>query len=209
MKSIVSTCLGLAMAASVSAQTASQPAGQTAGQPGKVAVIYFQGAIVGTKDGQKAAAELDSKAAPKRKELELKQNEVNSLQDQFNKGQNTLSDAAKNELYKNIELKKKVLQRDLEDAKEDVEQEQQRLLQQLAQKMTAVIERYAHDHGYSLVVDVSSPQSPVLFASTSIDITKDIIDLYDQSTAALSNPAPAPKSAAPAKPPATKPPGTK
>lgn len=209
MKSIVSTCLGLAMAASVSAQTASQPAGQTAGQPGKVAVIYFQGAIVGTKDGQKAAAELDSKAAPKRKELELKQNEVNSLQDQFNKGQNTLSDAAKNELYKNIELKKKVLQRDLEDAKEDVEQEQQRLLQQLAQKMTAVIERYAHDHGYSLVVDVSSPQSPVLFASTSIDITKDIIDLYDQSTAALSNPAPAPKTAAPAKPPATKPPGTK
>jgi outer membrane protein len=197
------------MAASVSAQTASQPAGQTAGQPGKVAVIYFQGAIVGTKDGQKAAAELDSKAAPKRKELELKQNEVNSLQDQFNKGQNTLSDAAKNELYKNIELKKKVLQRDLEDAKEDVEQEQQRLLQQLAQKMTAVIERYAHDHGYSLVVDVSSPQSPVLFASTSIDITKDIIDLYDQSTAALSNPAPAPKTAAPAKPPATKPPGTK
>jgi len=63
---------------------------------------------------------------------------------------------------------------------------------------------------------VSSPQSPVLFASTSIDITKDIIDLYDQSSAAMSNPAPAkpasslaaPKPATPAKPPATKPPGS-
>jgi outer membrane protein len=214
VKSIVSTCLGLALAASVSAQTASQPAGQPsgqpAGQPAKVAVIYFQGAIVGTKDGQKAAAELDSKAAPKRKELELKQNEMNSLQDQFNKGQNTLSEAAKAELYKNIELKKKAYQRELEDTKEDFEQEQQRLLQQLAQKMTAVIERYAHDHGYSLVVDVSNPQSPVLYASTSIDITKDIIDLYDQSAAALSNPAPAtaPKPATPPKPPGTKPPGS-
>ena len=127
-----------------------------------------------------------------------------------------MSDAAKNELLKNIEFKKKALQRDFEDAKEDFDQEQQKLLQQLAQKMTAVIERYAHDHGYTLVVDVSSPQSPVLFASTSIDITKDIIDLYDQSSAAMSNPAPAkpasslaaPKPATPAKPPATKPPGS-
>src|SRR5580704_17950010 len=106
VKSIVFTCLGLALAASVSDQTASQPAGQA----GKVAVIYFQGAIVCTKDGQKAAAELDSKAAPKRKELEIKQNEVNTLQDQFNKGQNTLSEPAKAELYKNIELKKKAYQ---------------------------------------------------------------------------------------------------
>ncbi len=212
MKSIVSTCVGLVLAASVNAQTAA-PASQS---PGKVAVIYFQGAIVGTKDGQKAAAELDSKAAPKRKELELKQNEVNSLQDQFNKGQNTLSEAAKNELYKNIELKKKALQRDLEDAKDDFEQEQQKLLQQLAQKMTGVIQRYALDHGYSVVVDVSNPQSPVLYASPTIDITKDIIELYDQSTTAMSNPAPAkpasqltaPKPATPAKPPATKPPGS-
>src|SRR5271155_3164632 len=171
VKSIVSACLGLALASSVIAQTASQPATQ----PGKIAIIYFQGAIAGTKDGQKAAAELEAKTNPKRKELELKQNEVNSLQDQLTKGQNTLSDAAKNELYKNIEIKKKSLQRDVEDAQEDFKQEQEKILQQLAQKMTAVIERYSRDHGYSLVVDVSNPQSPVLYASPTVDITKDII----------------------------------
>jgi outer membrane protein len=205
VKSIVSTCLGLALAASVSAQTASP----SAGQAGKVAVIYFQGAILGTKDGQKAAAELDGKFGGKRKEVEQKQNEVNSLQDQFNKGQNTLSEAAKNELVRNIDLKKKALQREVEDAQEDFKQEQEKLLQQLAQKITAVIQRYSLDHGYTLVVDVSNPQSPVLYASTSIDITKDIIDLYDQSSSALSNPAPAtaPKPATPAKP-ASKPPGS-
>jgi outer membrane protein len=208
VKSIVSACLGLALASSVIAQTASQP---PATQPGKIAIIYFQGAIVGTKDGQKAAAELEAKTNPKRKELELKQNEVNSLQDQLTKGQNTLSDAAKNELYKNIEIKKKVLQRDFEDAQEDVKQEQDKLLQQLSQKVVAVVERYASDHGYSLVVDVSSPQSPVIYASTAIDITKEIIDLYDRSSSAMSNPAPAmsaPKPVTPAKPPTTKPPGT-
>ena len=88
---------------------------------GKVGVIHIQGAIVGTKEGQKAAADLDSKAGPKKKELEQKQNEINGLQDQLSKGQNTLSDAAKNDIYKNIELKKKNLERDFEDAKADFE----------------------------------------------------------------------------------------
>jgi outer membrane protein len=67
-------------------------------------------------------------------------------------------------------------------------------LQGLGQKMMAVIERYARDNGYTLVVDVSNPQTPVLYASPSIDITKDIIELYDKSAAQMS----APKPAAPA-----------
>ena len=207
MKRIELACLALALAASVNAQTQAQP--------GKVAVIYFQGAIVGTKDGQKAAADLDSKATPKRKELEQRQAEVASLQDQLTKGQNTLSEAAKNELYKNIEIKKKTLQRDFEDTKEEFEADQQKVLQQLAQKMSAVIDRYARDHGFTLVVDVSSPQSPILFASPTIDITKEIIALYDEAAPAMTNPAPAKpvtpgaaKPATPAKPPATKPPGS-
>ena len=52
-----------------------------------------------------------------------------------------------------------------------------------AQKILAVIEKYARDNGYTMVVDVSSPQTPVLYASPSIDITKEIIELYDKNTA--------------------------
>jgi len=167
---------------------------------GKVAVINIQGAIVSTKDGQKAAAELNAKTEPKKKELEQKQNEINGLQDQFNKGQNTLSEATKNDLYKNIELKKKNLQRDVEDAQAELEQDQQKILQQLGQKMMAVIERYARDNSYTLVVDVSNPQTPVLYASPSIDITKEIVELYDKSAAAMTAPAPAKAPAASAAP---------
>src|SRR5271156_4736121 len=70
---------------------------------GKIAVISMQGAIVNTKEGQKAAAELEAKATPRRRELETKQNEIKALQDQLQKGQNTLSDATKIELQRNIE----------------------------------------------------------------------------------------------------------
>ena len=174
-------------------------------QQGKFAVINIQGAIISTKDGQKAAAELNAKTAPKKKELEQKQNDINSLQDQLNKGSNTLSETAKNDLYKNIEAKKKNLQREVEDAQADLEADQQKLLQQLGQKILAVIEKYSRDNGYTLVVDVSSPQTPVLYASPSIDITKEIIEIYDKNAASGGGSAPSQTSAPAPKPPAATP----
>jgi len=169
-------------------------------QQGKFAVINIQGAIISTKDGQKAAAQLNAQTAPKKKELEQKQNDINVLQDQLNKGSNTLSDSAKSQLYKNIEDKKKNLQRDVEDAQADLEAAQQKILQQLGQKILAVIEKYSRDNGITMVVDVSSPQTPVLYASPSIDITKEIIELYDKSTAQAGAPSPAPSTKTPSAP---------
>src|SRR5581483_12404243 len=83
------------------------------------------------------------------------------------------------------------LQRDVEDAQAELEQDQQKVLQQLGQKMMAVIEKYARDNGYTMVVDVSSPQTPVLYASPSIDITKEIIELYDKNAGTPTTSAPA------------------
>ena len=179
----------------------------------KIAVINVQAAIAGTKDGQKAAAELEAKAGPKKKELDQKQNDINALKDQLQKGQNTLSEATKNDLYKNIQQKTTSLQRDYEDAQADMDQEQQKLLQVLGQKVLATIERYARDHGFAMVVDVSLQPNPIMYASPSMEITKEIIDLYDQSATGMSNPAPAKSGTpgltnpAPVKPatPATKP----
>lgn len=158
-------------------------------QTSKVGVINIQSALVTTKDGQKAAGELDSKSQPKRKTIESKQNEINSLKDQLQKGQNALSDTAKNDLIRTIDAKTKSLNRDMEDAQAELDQDQQKVLQELGGKMMAVIDKYAKDNGYSLILDVSSPQTPVLFASNTIDITKDIIDLYDKNTTGGSAPA--------------------
>jgi outer membrane protein len=175
---------------------------------GRIGVINIQSAIVSTKDGQKAASELEGKALPKQKAMEAKQNEINNLKDQLQKGQNALSDAAKQELIRNIDAKTKVFNRDMEDMRADLDQDQQKVLQDLGGKMMAVIDKYAKDNGFILIVDVSSPQTPVLFASNTIDITKEIIDLYDKNSGGGTTSS-APKPAAPAavKPKPTTPPG--
>jgi outer membrane protein len=167
---------------------------------GKVGVINIQSAIIATKDGQKAAQELDAKAAPRRKTLESRQNEINALKDQLQKGSNALSETAKAEIVRNIDTKTKAFNRDMEDAQAETEQDQQKALQDLGGRMMAVIDKYAKDNGFVLILDVSSPQTPVLFASNSIEITKDIVDLYDKAAAAAPGTT---TSTSPAKPAAT------
>ncbi len=151
--------------------------------PVKVGIISVQGAIVGTKDGQKASQELEAKMTPKRKELEGRQQELTQLEDQYQKGGNLMSEDKRGQLARDIDDKKKRLQRDVQDAQEELNQEQQRVLQGLGQRVYAVIEKYAKDNGYTMVLDVSGPNSPVLYASSGVDITPDIIALYDKSSA--------------------------
>ena len=165
-----------------------------AAPPTKVAVIQIQAALVSTKEGQKAAAELETKMGPRKKELDGKQAELKDLQDKLQRGGNTLSDSAKEELTRNIDQKTKSFNRQVEDAQAELEAEQQKLLQQLGQKMMQVIDKYAQSNGFSIVLDVSNPNTPVLYASNTIDITKEVIDLYDKTAGT------APAAAAPAKP---------
>ncbi|MGC9972569.1 MAG: OmpH family outer membrane protein [Bryobacteraceae bacterium] len=170
---------------------------QAGSSPSKVGIIHIQNAIIQTRDGQKAAADIDAKFAPKRREVEQKQSEIQALETQYRTGVNTMSEEAKAKLARDIELKRKLLQRQTDDAQAELDQEQQRILQELGQKMMVVIDKYAADRGYALILDVSVPQNPVLYASNTIDITRDIVDLYDKGSGL---PAPAAPAAAPSKP---------
>jgi len=173
----------------------------------KLAVINIQQAIVQTKDGQKAREELQAKFGPTQKELQEKQAKLAALQDQYRKGQNTLSDEAKQKLARDIDAATTGLKRDTEDANTEVQEAERKVMDELGGKLMAVLNKYASDNGYVLVIDVSNPQTPVLFASNTIDITRDVIGLYDKGSAAGAAPA-APKPAAPkpAVTPAPKPP---
>lgn len=184
-------------------------------QPTKVGIIHIQQAIISTKDGQKAAAELQQKFEPKRKELEKKQNEIQALQEQLRRGANTLSEEARQKLMREIDAKTRALNRETEDAQAEFDQEQQKILQELGGRLMQVIDKYARDNGFALILDVSSPQTPVLYAANSIDITQAIVELYDKNAPSAQAPPATPaspaKPATPAARPATPPkaPGAK
>jgi outer membrane protein len=204
---VVFPAMALGLAAMASAQAAA---------PTKVAIISVQQAILQTKDGQTASAALQAKFMPKRQQLEKKQSDIVNLQDQMKKGSATMSDEAKSKLARDIDSNQKSLQRDSEDFDADVQQEEGKIMQDLGQKMMDVIIKYATQNGFSMVLDVSSQQTPVLWADPSADITTEIIKLYDQAhpgsggatAPAATKPAGSPPAASPrpaANPPAATP----
>jgi outer membrane protein len=169
----------------------------------KIGVMNIQAAIVSTRDGQAAAKTMEAKFGPKQKEMEAKQAEIQALQGELAKGSNTMAEAKRNDLSRQIDTKTRELTRATEDAQMELEAEQQKIFNDLGGKLMEVVNQYGRDNGYAVILDVGAQQGPVLFASN--DVTKDIIDLYDKATApppAAAKPAAAKPVAAPKTPPA-------
>ena len=200
----------LALAVVAGAQTAapqaSAPQAAPATHPTKIGVIQIQSALVSTKEGQKAMQDFQARVyEPKKKELDRKAGEIRDLQDKLQRGGNAMAQTAKEELQRSIDAKTKVYNRDMQDAQDEADQEQRKMLDELGQKMMTVIDKYAVSNAYAVIIDVSNPQTPVLYASNAVDITKDIIELYDKSAPSLPAANPTNSAPRPSAPGGTKP----
>jgi outer membrane protein len=185
-KSLSSTVIGLSLALTPLVANAQTPA------PTKVAVIDIQQAIAATEDGKKAGADMKTRFTPKQDELQKKQHDIEGLQEQLRKGQNTLSEDNRQKMMRDIDQKSNSLKRDGDDFNQDVQTETQRIMGELYPKMISVLYKYATENGYAVVLDYSQQQTPILFAASNVDITKDIIAIYNK-TSSFAAPAAAPK----------------
>ena len=118
-----------------------------------------------TNEGQRNFADLQKKYDPKRQQLKTLSDEIDSLTKQLQTQGDKLSEAERASRAKTIDDKKKQLQRDAEDAQNDMQQEMQEIYNTLASKVYDVLASYAQQHGYTLVLDVAQQQTPVLYAS--------------------------------------------
>ena len=198
---VVACLLGTAI---VSAQGVTAP-GSSSGA--KVAVINIRLAIGSTAEGKQATAELQSQFAPRQNELENLNKQINDLRQQLAANQTTWSDEQKAKAQTQGQRMTAKLDRMNNELNEDAQAAQSDVVDRIGRKMMDVLDRYARENGYGVVVDTSAQGSPVLYASPSIDITQDIIKLYDQAypLKAAATPAAKPGSATPKAAPATKP----
>jgi outer membrane protein len=186
---LTAAALGLACWVSVPAARAQQQS--------TVAVINQQAALMNTKDGQAAVKELTTKYTPKQKDLEARQAQLQQLNSQLQAGGATLAPEKRTELQRQLEDGGRTFTRDRDDLRDQYQADQQRLLVPVEQRMQAVISKYAQQKGFALVLDSSGP---VVFASPTIDITKEIIAAFDSAPAVAPMNVPPPSQQKPAPP---------
>ena len=166
---------------------------------GKMALIDMNTAISKTQEGQQRLKDLEAKFAPTSTRIKGKQQKITDLRSQLNRGRNTMSDDARRKLQREIQATERDLKRETEDAQAEVNQEQGKLANEIGTKLLATIQKYSIDKGLSLVINVSAlPNLSVVFALNALNVTEDVITLYDQE-----NPVPDASSSAPAATPSS------
>jgi len=191
--------LASGMILSAAAQTPAAPAAAAPAGPAKIAVIAFQLAVAQTNEGQRDFGDLQKKYAPKEAALKTLSDEIDNLTKQLQAQGASLSEGERANRAKVIDDKKKQLDRDSQDARDAFQGDMQDMYNGLASKVYDVMQSYAEQQGFTLILDISQQQSPVLFSANGTNITKQVIDAYNLKSGV---PAPPPQPAAEAPKPA-------
>jgi len=167
-----------------------------------------------TNEGRRDFESLQKKFEPTQSTLNNLSQDIDNLKKQLQTQGDKLNEQARADLVKSIEAKQKTLQRQAEDAQADFQGQQNEIATRIGGKLLEVLDKFAKQNGYSVILDVSSQQSPVLWAAQTTDVTQEIVKTYNaQSSVAPPAPAsggaakPSGSSSRPAapKPPAPKP----
>ncbi|MGH9729179.1 MAG: OmpH family outer membrane protein [Candidatus Acidiferrales bacterium] len=166
---------------------------------GKIAVINLQGAIAGTEEGKQASKQLQAQFASRQTELENLRKQIADLQQRIQAGATTLSEEEKARLASQGNILTRKFQREQQDLQDDGNDAQQLAINRIGQKMLTVLDKFAKQNGYNLILDngSSSQSAPVvLYSANQVDVTQQVIKLYDAAyptkAAAPAHPAPRP-----------------
>ncbi|HEX2666500.1 MAG TPA: OmpH family outer membrane protein [Candidatus Acidoferrum sp.] len=161
--------------------------------PSKVGTISLQAAIVSTAEGKQASAELQTRFAARSTELQNLQKQIKDIQAKLQSSQQVLSEGERGRLQREGERLSGTLQRKQQYFQEDLNAAQQDMMNNIGPKLAEVLSKYSKENGYSVIVDTSSQQTPVVYGAPQVDVTEEITKLYDQSHPAKSTPTTTPK----------------
>lgn len=190
----------LALAPAAFAQTGAAGAPAAA----KIAVLNVRQAIGMTGEGKVASADMQTRFNPQQTELEGIQKQAETLQQQIAQGERTLSEDEKARKTTQLQLLQRRFSRLQDDLNEAVQAASNEVMDGIGRKMSEIVDKYARDNGFAAVID--GGQGSVLYVSPQVEITNEIVKLYDTQYPAKAG-APAPKPGA-STTPATKQPGT-
>ncbi len=142
----------------------------------KIGVVNSQQVIIKSKRGLQVQNKI-------KKFSEKIQKELKSLADEIEKLKKDLESPALNQSTKEkkalaIQNKQTEFKRKREDAQRQYQQLQMRELENLRKEVMPIIQKYGKDNGFSVIFDL--PNSGIAYLQEKVEITADIINLYNK-----------------------------
>lgn len=190
MRGLVLVALLLVMlaAAPAGAQTPEAPAQPPAAaapepprpfpQGSKVAYIVLQRIAAESVEGRDATAKVQALQKERMADLTERQKNLQGLQAKLDQGLSVMSATAQADLQKQIERAQVDLQRATQDAQADVQELQQTLQDEFQEKLIPIIEAVAREMDLHFIFN--GPDSGLVWADVSLDISGSVIQKMDE-----------------------------
>ncbi len=144
----------------------------------KVSVIDVQRVVTESDPGKEVMQRLRSLTEAKAQQGQSLQQELATLQDQFNKQRFTVSEARQAEMQKEIEDKQISIRRFQDDAQREVAEAQRRELGSLEERIMPIIDQIGKEQGLTMIFNKF--QSGLVYADETIDITDEVIRRFNR-----------------------------
>ncbi|HEY2931912.1 MAG TPA: OmpH family outer membrane protein [Acidobacteriota bacterium] len=171
MKKLSFVLIALLMPAAAMAQQPAKPALT------KIGVIDLARALAESAEGQRDFAQVQIWVNEQNENLKKQEVDYNSRRNRYMQEQLKMSADARADTERQIQEGETRLRRQQEDLNQELNQRRQTILNRLGTKMQQVIQQYAQDNGY-LVIMVAQ-EGMFAFVAPAGDLTDQLIKLYD------------------------------
>lgn len=183
------------------------PAALAQAPPTKFKVMDMRAAIVQTAEAKAAGAQLQSQFASQDAAIKGVDQELDGISKRLQAGANTLSQDEQAKLGRQGTMLQNQRNRMAEQLKEQSEAAQSDVVDTIGRKMMDLVETYAKENGLDCVLNASSDSIGVLYKAPNMDVTQEIVKLYDQKFPVKGAAPAAAKPTTPSTPPVKKPGG--
>jgi outer membrane protein len=139
----------------------------------RVGVVDVRKAVFSSSEGKTAQQQFSKLEDEKMAELRPRQEEVRRLEEEYEKQKFVLSPDALQDRRLEIVKRRRDLERDFNEAQDDLQIRQVQLLQPIQKKIAAVVEDVGKAEGFTLILDKQA--AGFLYFDDSIDVTDLVI----------------------------------
>jgi outer membrane protein len=150
----------------------------------KIAFVDLQRALEETNEGKAAKARLKTDFDKKQKELNDKQEELKKAKDDFDKKSPLMKDDARNKAQADLQQRFMQLQETFARLQKDLAEKEQEATRGILAKLSQVVGKIAEREHFAMVLERSSA---VVWGQPSLDITNEVIRMYNTQAGTGSN----------------------
>lgn len=144
----------------------------------RIACVDIQKAMENSEIGKKLKNEIQQEYDKAKQKLSERDQELKKLGDLLDKQKLAMNEDVKQEKLKEYQTKTRELERLAKDSEDDLRQKFSDKQQKLLQDFVDIIVQYGKEKGYSMILVKGLPT--VLYSVDSLDITDEVIKVFDE-----------------------------